>query len=73
MVSVADELIFERMLDEMSPETRASVERVMASRGYGGWASQRDLYDDDELIEARRQGYENGLAAGRAEKKASSR
>lgn len=64
MCSVADELIFDQLLESQTPANRASVERVLAMRGYGSRVTDRDL------DEAREEGYHRGLARGRAESKA---
>lgn len=61
--TVADELALDRLLDSLSDLDRASVVRALKSRGYGtGFTSYH-------VHEARSEGYQQGLAAGRSEKK----
>ena len=57
--SVGDELAFDAMMERLPRETRESVERVLASRGYG----QRITPDDIE--DARDEGYRRGLKDGK--------
>ena len=65
MYSVADELTFDELLASLPDDKRASVERVL--RG-GGFRAHRLTQQD--LAEARSEGYYRGLQEGRAEKAA---
>jgi hypothetical protein len=65
--SVADELFFEGWLDSLAPMDRAAVDRVLTNGGYGSRVSQSD--HRASVSAARSEGYDRGLAAGRAEAK----
>lgn len=62
--TVADVLALDALLESLPDLERASILRAMESRGYGN--NGPTSYD---VRVAREQGYDAGLAAGRAEKK----
>lgn len=62
-VSVADELTFDELLESLSIERRASVMRVLKSRGYESGVTERDV------SEAYSRGYYNGQSSAISDKK----
>ena len=67
-VSVADELTFDRVMESLSIDDRRSMERVIEWRT--GARSAHIGYSDEQLAQARREGYERGILEGRRDKAA---